>query len=70
MVFDSALLAFREGLESILVLAAFTASFMGFEPVATTAGRRGAAGRYGHPGCGFSLGCIGRYNRRPFGRRL
>jgi high-affinity iron transporter len=29
VVFDSALLVFREGLESILVLAAFTASFMG-----------------------------------------
>src|SRR4029079_13133305 len=29
VVFDSALLVFREGLVSILVLAAFTASFMG-----------------------------------------
>lgn len=29
VVFDSALLVFREGLEAILVLAAFTASFMG-----------------------------------------
>jgi len=29
VVFDSALLVFREGQESILVLAAFTASFMG-----------------------------------------
>ena len=49
VVLDSALLVFREGLEAILVLAAFTASFVGANRASPPAGRRRRGARARSP---------------------